>query len=924
MSDSKAIRLMAKEEIKEIKERLKRIKGLSREEQRKEKEKIKNERKEKKAELNNLTGEEKKTGKRIYKKVERGLHPVRAVASRILALALCLCVIAVSVAYLMVGALMTRAISAGLPVDTPEAKKVQSVSKEDVVKVAEEGVVLLKNENNVLPLTQKNVNLFGVGSVKSVFGGGGSGSADTSTAVTLQKGLENSGFSCNPTLNNLYSNWVNLGIASTEDAKDVDTSQVAGLEQTVNANFTVNELPAKNLTSDIMDSAKEFSDTAIVVFSRTGSEGNDLNYKYLQLSEEERGLLDSVCKSFEHVVVLVNAVNPMELGFIDEYPQIKGALCIGAVGNTGMNAVGEILSGKVNPSGRTVDTYAYDLMSNPANIMIGSEKWSEGYAYNNLEGTYFINYYEGIYIGYRYYETAAADGYIDYEKTVQYPFGYGLSYTDFQWNITDYQTSEDSISVKVNVTNVGDVAGKDVVELYYQAPYTKGGIEKSATELAAFAKTDLLEPGQSQDLILTYAVRDMASFDSKNTKGYILEAGDYNICLCSDSHTVKDSRVYTVDSDRIFDTDEVTGETVMPQFEDASGDITYLSRSDWDGTWPNLDGISFEASEDTLKSLDYEVRNDKDAKKIVTGEKNNIMLSELKGLSYDDSKWEEFLNQLTLKEMCKLVVSGGYGTEGVERLGVPAKKDMDGPAAINNVWAGTSGVQFPAGIVIASTWNLDMAELVASDIASEANIYGVVGWYAPGANLHRSAFGGRNFEYYSEDPLLSGKMAASEIKAAEDKGLVVYLKHFALNEQENHRNDNGIYTWSNEQAIREMYLKSFEVAVKEGQPLGVMSSFNRIGNVWTGGNSALLQTVLRDEWGFCGVVVTDATQSVAWPYMNQAQGIMNGNDLFLNYSSVLDAIRMKRLARKNAVLQQKLRTACHNILYTVANSAAVE
>lgn len=920
-------RKVLKKEAAALKSEAKRIRGLPKEERVATKKAQKQAERQHKEEVKALPKDEKRAVRRHDRRLHAKLHPVRTVLKRVGVLFLAVLVCAVSIVWMLVGALAVRAVTAGFDLNSDQAVAAQNVSKEMVVSIEEEGIVLLKNDADILPLEGvTEINVFGTGSVNSVFGGGGSGSADTSNAVTLQQGLEYAGFNCNPMLVNLYSNWVNSGVLSTSEAADVDTSQARGLEQTVSANYDSNELPKEGLSEEVMAEARAYSDVALVVISRTGSEGTDLSYDYLQLSQNERDMLDVVCDSFSKVVVLLNICNPMELGWIEEYPSIQGALWIGCVGSSGMNAVGSVLNGSVNPSGRTVDTYAYDLMSNPANIMIGSSQWNEtGYQYDNLENAYFINYYEGIYVGYRYYETRYANDNVEYRRAVQYPFGYGLSYTDFEWNIIDYQENDGMITMKVSVTNVGDRAGKDVVEVYYSAPYyAERGIEKSETVLCAFGKTDLLNPGENTNITLQWNVADMASYDQNTERAYVLDEGDYEIRLCTDSHTVVDTRIYTQGERVIYTTDADTGIAVTNQFDGSVGEIITLSREDWDGTWPNGE-IDTVASQEVLDTFKYMLQEDERAEMPVTNAKNDIMLSDLTGLSYDDPLWEDFLDQLKVSEMAELVTNGGYGTAGIDRLGVPAKKDMDGPAAINNIWAGTSGMQFPGEVVLASTWNTELAEVMGGCIADEALAYDVVGWYGPGANIHRSAFGGRNFEYYSEDPLLSGKMAANEIAVAQEKGVVCYVKHFALNEQENHRNDNGLYTWCDEQTVREIYLTPFEIAVKEGQPTGVMSAFNRIGTTWCGGNAALLNTVLRDEWGFDGVVVSDATNAIFWPYMNQVEGVMAGNDLFLDYGANYDYLVMKRAVKRNPEeLTTALRRASHNILYSVANSAAMQ
>lgn len=924
---TKEERTALKAEVLACKAEKKRIHKLPAEERKAAQEALKEDRRQRKAAIKAMPKEEKRQAKRHDRRMKHRLHPVRRVLFWVGMLLLAVIACALVFAWLMVGSLAVRALTAGFDLNSAEAVAAQTVSRQAVEDIEAEGIVLLQNKNDLLPLLDAGkINVFGSSAVKSVFGGGGSGSADTSHAVTMQMGLENAGFTWNPTLLNLYSNWVNSGVISTEDADKVDTSQARGLEQTVSANYDSNELPVEGLTSAIMDEAKAFSDIAVVVIGRTGSEGTDLSYDYLKLSQNERDMVDTVCASFDHVVVLLNTCNPMELGWIEEHPQIESVLWIGPVGNTGMNAVGRVLNGTVNPSGRTVDTYAYDLMSNPANIMIGSQQWSQGYRYDNLNDTFFINYYEGIYVGYRYYETRYMDDEAGYQAAVQYPFGYGLSYTTFDWELTSHTADQDTITMQVQVTNTGDVPGKDVVQAYCSAPYyADRGIEKSDTVLCAFAKTGLLQPGQSETVTLTWNIEDMASYDYQNEQAYVLDEGEYELRVCTDSHHVIATAAYTQADRVVYRTDSVTGTEITNRFDGSAGNIITLSREDWDGTWPDLDRIDHTATQEMIDTFRYQVKEDPSAVKPATGAKNGLMLSDMANLDYDDRQWDVFLDQLTVAEMCRLVAGGGYGTEGIDRLGIPCKKDMDGPAAINNVWAGTSGVQFPGEVVIGSTWNTEIASLAAACIADEALAYDVIGWYGPGANLHRSAFGGRNFEYYAEDPFLSGKMAARTVATAQDKGLVAYVKHFALNEQENNRNNNGLYTWCDEQAIRELYLPSFEIAVKEGSPTGFMSSFNRIGSVWAGGSQGLLKDILRGEWGFRGAVVSDATQGWFWPYMDQVEGVMNGNDMFLDYGANYDYFILKAAANRHPEeVVSALRTASHNILYSVANSAAMK
>ncbi|MDR0848643.1 MAG: glycoside hydrolase family 3 C-terminal domain-containing protein [Propionibacteriaceae bacterium] len=792
-------------------------------------------------------------------------------------------------------------------------------SKDMTYRLEAEGLVLLKNDGDALPLKDDKVNVFGYSAGLIVYGGSGSGSSDESKNVTLNAALAQAGLSVNTELSDFYA------------GKNGERAQGSVLNM-LGGDYSIPEIAPADIDSGVLDRAKTYSDTALLVISRNGGEGADMpldmagyaggkaGTHYLQLTDDESALVAYVSENFGNVVVLVNSSSPMNLGFLDD-SGVKAALWIGGPGSTGLNAVADALVGKVNPSGRLADIYPYDVTSSPAFFNTGS------FSYLNSEheaggitalfgagaSTYnFNNYAEGIYIGYRYYETAAADGFIDYGKTVQFPFGYGLSYTTFEQTMGDVKASGGQLSVDVTVTNRGNVAGKDVVQVYNGAPYTKGGIEKASVVLLAFDKTDVLQPGQSQTLSLTFAVEDLGSYDYKSAKGYVVEAGDYNIQLMKNSHEVIDSRVYSVNT-AIHGRNSDQTEAVN-RFDDAAGDVTYLSRADWAGTMPTAKTVSRPITPEILAQLeDTSIDVDTTAPDIVYKD-NNLTLADMAGLAYDDPKWELFLQQLSVSDMEALIGSGGWQTVRIPSIGKPQTIEIDGPAGVNGLIGGQVGTQFTSAVVAAATFNQGLIEEFGEAMGKEANALKVSGLYAPAVNTHRTPFSGRNFEYYSEDPLLSGKMGAAMVRGLNKTGTYAYVKHFALDDQET--NMVGLTIWSNEQAIREVYLKSFEIVVKEGNAQGIMSSWNRIGTRWTGANKALLTDVLRNEWGFVGAVITD--NAMMGTFMDPDQAIEAGNDMMLNIMS------MTFDSPDSAYGLQNMRNASHDILFVQANGHAVD
>lgn len=789
------------------------------------------------------------------------------------------------------------------------------VAREVTEKIEEEGLVLLRNENKALPMTETKANVFGFASDAIIYGGSGSGAADESKNVNLSTALENVGIEVNEELAEFYK-------TKNDEAKAKNGVTIAL------SDYSVKEPSVEDYENGLLENAKEFSDTAIVVFGRAGGEGADMpmdmgayeggteGRHYMELTENEEAMFDMVKENFEKVIVLINSSSPMELGFL-ENEKVDAAMWIGGPGSVGLQGVANALCGEVNPSGRLVDTYAYDATSSPAYMNIGDFTYTgteheNGGMLGGVAPYKFMNYQEGIYVGYRYYETAAQDGYINYEETVQYPFGYGLSYTTFEQKMGALSTEGDAVSVDVTVTNTGNVPGKEVVQLYYTPPYTKGGIEKSHVVLAAFDKTEELKPGESQTLTLSFQKEDMASYDYKEAKAYVLEKGDYAIKLMKNSHDVIDQRTYKVNEtvvNRESDLVEATN-----QFDDVAGDIAYVSRADWAGTMPKEKAKDQVPSEEVLKALqNTEVETDPDAEDIVF-KKHGLTLKDVKGLEYDDPKWEQLLEQLSIQDMEQLIGMSGWQSVRIGSVGKPEVLDVDGPAGLNGLINGTKGNQYTSAVVVGSTWNTKLPEEFGKALGDEAYANKVSGIYGPAMNIHRTPFSGRNFEYYSEDGLLSGKMGAAMVRGCNEKNVYTYIKHFALNDQET--NAIGGANWCNEQAMRELYLKPFELSVKEGKSKAIMTTWSRVGATWAGASKPLLQNVLRDEWGFEGFVITD--NAMMGDFQNADQGIAAGNDMML--SSTQKEITIDETAEG----RQMMRKACHNILYVVANSNALE
>ncbi|WRS30964.1 glycoside hydrolase family 3 C-terminal domain-containing protein [Actinomycetaceae bacterium MB13-C1-2] len=854
--------------------------------------------------------------------------------------------------------------------DYEDIDQLDAAAGELISNIAAEGVVLAKNESAALPLPAgAKVTMLGRAAADPVYGGQGSGSVDITNAVDARSGLENAGLQINEQVYDAIASF----------AEETPRGNIV-MDKPNDSTYNIGEMPASDYAA-LSNTFADYGDAALVFIGRGGGEGGDLtqtmegwddNYvegqHQLQLNKDELDLINLASSNFDRVIVLINASTTMELGAIQDNPEVDSVLLIGSPGLTGFNGVGQVVAGQVNPSGRTVDIWASDFSKDPTWANFGDfiyENVDVSYPMSTLESTAsnaditsdapFVNYAEGIYIGYRYYETADAEGFIKYDDAVVYPFGYGLSYTDFEWSLAGSSLEsgiDGTISVDVEVKNNGTVPGKDVVEVYYTAPYTRGGIEKPEVVLAAFAKTGEIAPGESETVTLKFAVEDMASYDYKGEGAYVLEKGDYRISVRSDSHTeVLEPLTYVVDETKVYSTDARTTDEVVAtnQFDSVSamfadtpteGKILNFSRADFAGTFPQAPTPDlYQATPEIAEGFTaYDFKAAADAyegEMPATGQASELTLVEMRGLDWDDPKWDEIISKLTVPEMTTVILNGAYQTGGIPSIAKPLTMEVDGPAGFSSfINSSINGPAYPSEVLIAQTWNLELGEQMGLMLGNESLLKGVNGWYAPAANLHRSPFGGRNFEYYSEDPLLSGDMMTAVSNGAAQRGLYTAFKHFVANEQETNRVNNGVATWVNEQALREVYLKPFEIAVKgvhmpvtyisddqgnlaetEVGATFVMSSFNRVGTTWTGGDPALMRGVLRDEWGFRGFAITDFN---LYPYMNPNQGINAGSDLMLTFapSKSLDDT-------SSALAVTDIQNSTKAILYTVANSNAM-
>lgn len=884
--------------------------------------------------------------------------------------------------------------------------------------IAADGMILLKNEGGFLPLRtpeskedkatgKPKISVFGKNSVNLVYGGSGSSEKDSSASVSLGDALSSAGYEVNPTLKAFYE--------GTKSGSGREKSPEMG---NILTGFPTGETPQNKYTDEVKSSYSKYNDAAIIVISRLGGEGYDLprsmftygngytvwSHKskervpvegaravddhYLQLDKNETDLIKEVSKSFENIIVVINCSQAMELGFLDDpghyaySDKIKSAVWIGGPGGTGIKALGSILNGNVNPSGHTVDTFARDFKNDPSWANFGNNLSGDGNQYTvdrKPRSNYFVEYEEGIYVGYRYYETrgftegsapyASAAGEVRgttttqwdswYDSQVVYPLGYGLSYTRFGYEITNAEEissvssleASDTVTVDVTVTNTGDRAGKAVVQLYATAPYNpdhaQTAVEKAHKVLVGFEKTGVIPAGETAEVSVKVPAYYLASYDyndanGNGNKGYELEHGEYILSVSENAHTAVDTVSFTLGGDVLIRNDTVSGNPVENRWDEVSEYIDkYMSRADFAGTFPAAPTAEDRnVTKEFIAKMDYD-RVDEGKpwyteempvyQKSASG-KAEIQLYELIGKEHGDPLWGEFLNQLTIDEMGLLVGKGMYSTTAIERIGKYRTVSGDGPVGFA-AFMGDPAVHgtcfYASGCLVAATYNKQLAEDMGVMLGNESLIgdtndpaskyHGATysSWYAPAVNIHRSPFAGRNWEYYSEDGMLSGSIGASVIRGAQSKGVATYVKHFALNDQETRRCD-GVSTWASEQAMREIYLRAFEICIKDGGSTGVMSSFNRIGHVWAGGDYELLTSVLRNEWGFVGSVITDFNLP-EYAYMIVDRMIRAGGDISLSQ----DKQPSTGAAALTATQVTALRNASHNILYTIVNSNAM-
>ncbi len=858
-----------------------------------------------------------------------------------------------------------------------------SYYEEDLcTRVEAEGAVLLKNENDALPLNSgAKVSLFSHSSVEMIYGGTGSGSVNTSTAPNLRKGLEAAGAEVNQTLWTFY----NTGTGSSYKRSVPALSSCAA-----KGDYSINEVPWSLIENEdgLADTFAQYGDAAIFVLARSGDEGLDLatttatdegtNGDYLALSKNEKDTLAALkalkdAGTFKKIVVLLNSSNAVNCAFIDD-PQygIDACLWIGGVGAYGNNAVGNILMGVTNPSGRLVDTYLLDNFTNPSLYNFGDCVYPNAAEMGLTEtnddlqtNVNYVVYQEGIYVGYKYYETRYEDkvmgtgnaGDFAYGEEVYRTFGYGDSYTTFAY--TDYSVTEhdDSFDVTVTVSNTGSVAGKHAVEVYMQKPYTdydkQNGVEKAAVELVGFAKTALINPGSSETVTINVPKKLMRSYDSNGAGTYIVDAGDYYLTVGTDAHNAVNNilaaKGYTTDNGMdengnaslaytyhqgdldttTYAASSATGSAIENRFDNADLNrypgsdthVTYLSRSDWTGTFPTATtvvNVTEQMAADVLAGYTPKTadENGEPYTMPLYNQKNGLTLAMMMGKDYDDPAWEDLLDQMTFDEQAAIIVNAFHNTQAANSVSKPATVETNGPQGITDSFFGGSkaGTAYPAEVVMAATWNTDLMREIGSNIGTQGLKTRTNGVYAPAANLHRNAYCGRNYEYFSEDAFLSGAMMAPEVEAIQEKGVYVFMKHFALNDQETHR--AGVMVWANEQAIRETYLAAYEPAVTIGHAKGAMTIMNRIGTQWGGACRALLTDVLRTEWGFDGMVITDYSSNSNFTV--QTLGLQGGADIWDGFQA--SDIKDKR---SDPYIAQLMRQSLHRVMYVQANSSAM-
>lgn len=815
------------------------------------------------------------------------------------------------------------------------AGAVEAAAAQLGVEIVGEGSVLLKNDDGLPLKGDEKISLFSISSYEFILSGGGAGEIDQSGAHELKDVLENKGFTVNPVLWDFYAD------KSDTYGRVIENSQYVA----------IGEVPLSEYTDKVKNSFSDYNDAAIVVISRAAQEAYDCATEfeetgghYLRLTSEEEDMLGMAHMYFDNVIVLLNTGNPFELDFLySNNGEVNACLWTSYVGETGMQAIAELLTGDINPSGRLTDTYAYDLESAPSYANIACGEYISDRTFPNKKGYYSV-YAEGVYVGYRYYETRYEDVVLgneslklyDYSSQVMYPFGYGLSYTRFEYSDFYIEEDADGITAGVTVTNVGEYAGREVVQFYVQSPYTEYdksvGIEKSSIELKGFVKTDELRSGESKTVTVKISYDDLSCYDP-GSGNYIYEEGDWYFSVGEDVHDAlinilaqKGNPGEGGDASlaaRVYNSGTETTSQTYADFSFA--DITQydetfkkLSRSDWTGTWPELYSQgSWDAPDELIEEVLANQFEEEESEMPVTASGGNIKLISLLGADYNDPKWEELLDCLTVEEMIEMTSLAGFGTSAATSVSKPETVERDGPSGItSSVSGGVFGTGFPAQILLASSWDTELAERYGEMVGEEGLIYGVNGWYAPGANIHRTPFGGRNFEYCSEDPLLSGAICAAEVSGARSKGMYCYVKHFILNDIENLR--YGISTFCDEQTLREIYALPFEMSVKDGGASGVMVAFCSVGPIWCGASKELMTNLLREEWGFQGVAITDTTMYTNYTYYDAA--LWAGTDMELN---TVEGKYTLENAEQNAQYLQLLRRASHNILYVVVNSSAM-
>ncbi len=893
--------------------------------------------------------------------------------------------------------------------DYNSTEDLQKSDKEIAEELTEEGSVLLKNKNDALPLSKTaKVTILGHSSCNMLVCGTGSADINADGAPTLKETLTKRGVSVNETVWNYYVSQINN---YQTNPKKGDNS-IRGGDGGVKGSYTVNEIPYSTLTAadGVTSSFSQYNDAAIVVISRLGGEMYDLpadvdhqgnasetengSGNALELTINEKELIEQAKNNFGKVIVLINSANPLECDFLTAgNSKVDAALWIGYTGLQGLEGVADLLVGNVSPSGRLVDTYCNDNTTAPSMQNFYSAEWSNSgddkykndMVFNSLDGNKYYNVYqEGIYVGYRYYETRYEDtvygktgtGSYEYLNDVAYPFGYGLSYTSFEYStpVYKYDSKKDEIEVTVKVKNTGTVKGKEVVEVYFQSEYTDydktNGIEKSAVELCGFAKTKELAPNASEEVKISVPRSEFATYDSKGKGTYILDAGNYYLSVGANAHDALNniiakkggankslmkgidgasaegdsSYVYTFNQETIDDETYSIGKDgkkISNQFDSASlsyygkDDVTYLSRSNWVGTWPSKVEIALnDKLHDEMTGIKAYEKITVEGEKLPTMDANNgLTLINMRGKDYDDENWDSLLDQLSYDDMSNMIGLGYHGIQSVASVSMPRTKDENGPQGFSGKLTDLTGnsktmCAYTDENIMGATWNVEFMEEIGKHIGEDGLALGYSGLYGPAMNTHRSAYSGRNFEYYSEDGFLAGKIAAAETKGIQSKGVYVFVKHFALNDEET--NCRSISTFANEQSIREIYLKPFQIAITEGGAHNVMTAFSRVGVIWSSAHSGLMTTVLRNEWGLDGFAVSDYTTSGAAtsaherttydPYL----AVLAGTDTFDSSAKTSQYKFLKALDYQNDPhFVLAMRESCKRILYTVVNSNAM-